>query len=214
MTEPKLPPLPPCEKEWCEETHMYVPPVVPKYTGEQMNAHYLKGYNDAIAALEQQRQLEAQGVPDGWSHAGHFYNLVMHALMDVGANHDGARWRLKDILKELESLASAPPAPQAEDCANTPYDEGPFTLDAVEYYGGVKSDEELFPNQGQQADVVQQEPVTTVQLKDGKELVKVQYSSGLWEWSLQYDGVVVRWLDEFESDFVDSAIKAGGGVVR
>lgn len=33
----------------------------PAYTAEQMNAHYLRGYNDAIAAIR------TQGVPDGFA---------------------------------------------------------------------------------------------------------------------------------------------------
>lgn len=36
--------------------------------------------------------------------AGHFYNLVMHALMDVGAPHGGCKYRLQDIAKQLEEL--------------------------------------------------------------------------------------------------------------
>ena len=44
----------------------------------------------------------------GWQHAGYFYNLVMHALMDVGAAHGGCKYRLQSILQELAPLAAAP----------------------------------------------------------------------------------------------------------
>ena len=39
--------------------------------------------------------------------AGYFYNLVMHALMDVDAPHGGCKARLKDIAEKLEALMIA-----------------------------------------------------------------------------------------------------------
>ncbi len=73
---------------------------------------------DEIAELR--RQL-AEMVPDGWSYAGHFYNLVMHALMDVCANHGGAKFRLKEILKELEQIATAPAQPSQSAAQGEPF---------------------------------------------------------------------------------------------
>ena len=60
---------------------------------------------------ETARYVVEQAVPaakQSWEHAGYFYNLVMHALMDVGAAHGGCKYRLQSILEELTPLAAAP----------------------------------------------------------------------------------------------------------
>lgn len=71
--------------------------------------------------IESLRRQLAEMVPDGWSYAGHFYNLVMHALMDVCANHGGAKFRLKEILKELEQIATAPAQPSQSAAQGEPF---------------------------------------------------------------------------------------------
>jgi hypothetical protein len=64
--------------------------------------------------------IEAALPDDGWNHAGHFYNLVMHALMDVGANHGWAKVRLNDILEQLEALKKISPTTALPDVPTVP----------------------------------------------------------------------------------------------
>ena len=56
MTTPPLPPLPPVEKEWCEDSHMYVQPVVPKYGSYEMREYAHQSRADLEA--ENQRLLD------------------------------------------------------------------------------------------------------------------------------------------------------------
>ena len=76
-----------------------------------MNDHYLKGYNDAIAAIE------AQGVPDGWQLVPKEPTQEMlQAALDY---HGSSRYQdeppLSDEVSDTECyaamLAAAPPAP-------------------------------------------------------------------------------------------------------
>lgn len=100
MNTPKLPPLP--KPAW---------PFGGKYSEKDMQANYLKGYNDARAAIE------AQGVPDHCDPSSTTYDLAAMVMSDCG--HSTNNQRLLDriaarIDKHVESLlASAPPAPQA-----------------------------------------------------------------------------------------------------
>ena len=73
------------------------------YTEDDMQAY-------AIAALEQQRQMEAQGVPDGYALVSKgALQMVVNVLQRDAAN--GMRVR-GEIVEQL--LASATPAPQAK----------------------------------------------------------------------------------------------------
>ena len=56
MTTTPLPPLPPVEKEWCEDSHMYVQPVVPKYGSYEMQAYATQARADPEAENKRLRE--------------------------------------------------------------------------------------------------------------------------------------------------------------
>ena len=62
--------------------------------------HFIR---QAMSALEADIAHPSAQVTD----AGYFYNLVVHALMDVDAPHGGCKSRLKDIAEKLEVLMIA-----------------------------------------------------------------------------------------------------------
>ena len=63
--------------------------------------------------VEAVRSMPAEPVAESWEHAGNFYNQTRHALMDVGANHGGCRFRLESMAKELRQLMQATPHTEA-----------------------------------------------------------------------------------------------------
>lgn len=95
MNTPKQPPLP-------EPMSVYKNPddewTVDAFSADDMNAHYLKGYNDASAAIQ------AQGVPDNRCIA----ELKAYATANPGT-YIFPQWDGKRVAKYL---ASAQPAPQ------------------------------------------------------------------------------------------------------
>lgn len=113
MNAPKLPPLPTpfrrSGQQIAEDGNDKV--FCDLFSSEQMQAHYLKGYNDAIAAST------AQSVPDVWRDAlQRIADWNSHAVM-LGVEHgsNGVRDFYRQIA--IDALASAPPAPQ---CAGDP----------------------------------------------------------------------------------------------
>lgn len=56
MTTTPLPPLPPVEKEWCEDSCMYVQPVVPKYGSYEMRAYATQARADLEAEVKRLRE--------------------------------------------------------------------------------------------------------------------------------------------------------------
>lgn len=113
MTSPKLPPLP--RHSW---------PFGAKFNDKDMNAHYLKGYNDAIAATQ------AQGVPDGWQlvpkePTDAMIRAALHLDLSYMPGHDGPDRAA--VYKAM--LTSAPPAPQAK----------PQPLDVKKFARAIKS---------------------------------------------------------------------------
>ena len=106
MNTPKLPPLP----------HQLFLPSCLGFTEEQMNVHYLKGYNDALAAIK------AHGVPDGWQlvpkePTDEMVRAALHLDLSYMPGHDGPDRAA--VYKAM--LASAPPVPQASVVQQEPF---------------------------------------------------------------------------------------------
>ena len=115
MNTPKLPPLP--EKVQIDR-HIPTGIIIRGYNEAQMNAHYLKGYNDAIAAIQAQDNsngvVVSKGVPDGLTQALQtIADWGAHSLeLAVEQGSNGVRDFYRQIA--MDALASSPPAPQAK----------------------------------------------------------------------------------------------------
>lgn len=81
MTATPLPPLPPVEKEWCEDSCMYVQPAIPKYGSYEMHAYAQQARADL--ETENQRLRTALGDCLDW----------MEALRSCG---DMGNWEWED----------------------------------------------------------------------------------------------------------------------